>query len=97
MITGAFTLGELSGGGSIGLGVSSGVLTAKGAGLVVVGMTAISMKINDAGYPVDDRPFVQAALGLLSMSETNGMFLAREEEREDKLEKRMELIILLKN
>jgi len=77
LITGAFTLGELSGGGSIGLGVSSRALTATGAGVVVVGMTAISMAINDAGYPVDDRPFVQSALGLPSMSETNGMFFSQ--------------------
>ncbi len=77
LITGAFTLGELSGGGSIGLGVSSRALTATGAGVVVVGMTAISMAINDAGYPVDDRPFVQSALGLPSVSDVNGFVFSK--------------------
>ncbi|WP_333625477.1 DUF6443 domain-containing protein [Sphingobacterium siyangense] len=77
LISAAFTAGEISGAGSIGLGVSSGALTATGAGAVIVGMTAISMKINDAGYPVDNRPFAQSALGLPSMSETNGMVFSQ--------------------
>lgn len=77
LITGAFTLGELSGGGAIGLGISGSALTATGIGAAFVGLIYASFRVNEAGYPVDARPYSQSVLGLPSMSETNGFVFSK--------------------
>lgn len=77
LVTGAFTLGELSGGGAIGSGVTGSVLTATGLGVAFVGLTYASFRVNKAGYPVDARPYSQSVLGLPSMSETNGFVFSK--------------------
>jgi len=77
LITGAFSLEGLSGGGALGLGISGSALTATGIGAALVGLTYIGFKVNEAGYPVDNRPFAQSALGLPSLSDTNGFVFSK--------------------
>lgn len=77
LITTAFSLEGLSGGGALGLGISGSALTATGIGAALVGLTYIGFKVNEAGYPVDNRPFAQSALGLPSLSETNGFVFSK--------------------
>ncbi|WP_454880734.1 DUF6443 domain-containing protein [Sphingobacterium detergens] len=77
LLTTAFSLEGLSGGGALGLGISGSALTATGIGTALVGLTYIGFKVNEAGYPVDNRPFAQSALGLPSLSETNGFVFSK--------------------
>ncbi|WP_409456445.1 hypothetical protein [Sphingobacterium sp.] len=77
LVTGAFALGELSGGGAIGLGISGLALNATGIGVAFVRLTYASFKVNEAGYPVDVRPYSQSVLGFPSLSETNGMLFSK--------------------
>lgn len=77
LITTAFSLEGLSGGGALGLGISGSALTATGIGAALVGLTYIGFKVNEAGYPVDNRPFAQSAHGLPLLSETNGLVFSK--------------------
>lgn len=78
LVTGAFTLGELSGGSTIGFDITGSALTATGVGVAFVGLTYASFKLNEADYPVDARPYSQSVLGCLLYRRLTDGFLVNQ-------------------